>query len=166
MKSSIVYSSVTGNTKIIADAIYSTLDNCIYYGNPNDRALEADIIFVGFWTDKGNCNKEIAEFLQSIENKNIALFGTAGFGGDEKYFKEIIERVSAYIPKSNQIVKSFMCQGKMPLSVKDKYESMLKQNPNDEHIKGMIENFEKASLHPDNGDIESVKNFAKSFDSN
>lgn len=163
MKSSIIYSSVTGNTKIIADVIYNSLDNCIYYGNPNDRALEADIIFVGFWTDKGSCNKEIAEFLQSIENKNIALFGTAGFGGNKKYFNQIIEIVSTYIPKSNQIVKSFMCQGKMPMSVKNRYESILKQNPNDEHIKGMIENFEKASSHPNNNDIEAVKNFVKSL---
>lgn len=108
MKSSIVYSSVTGNTKIIADIIYNSLNNCIYYGNPNDKVLEANIIFVGFWTDKGNCNKEIAEFLQSIENKNIALFGIAGFGGNKKYFNQIIERVSTYIPKSNQVVKSFI----------------------------------------------------------
>lgn len=151
---------------MLGNLLPSSSHNCIYYGNPNDRALEADIIFVGFWTDKGNCNKEIAQFLQSIENKNIALFGTAGFGGDEKYFNQIVKRVSNYIPKSNQIVKIFMCQGKMPMSVKNRYESILKQNPNDEHIKGMIENFEKASSHPDNNDIKAVKNFVKSLVNN
>lgn len=54
----------------------------------------------------------------------------------------------------------------MPMSVKNRYESILKQSPNDEHIKGMIENFEKASSHPDNNDIEAVKNFVKSLVSN
>ncbi len=46
----IVYSSITGNTEIIAKAIKDALDEncCIYFGKPDGiLAQDAEIIFVG-----------------------------------------------------------------------------------------------------------------------
>lgn len=55
MKYSIVFSSVTGNTRQLADAILSVLpqENLRYFGPPAEIALEADCLYVGFWTDQG-----------------------------------------------------------------------------------------------------------------
>lgn len=55
MKYSIVYSSRTGNTKLLAEHLKSSLpdDSVIYFGKPSAEAAEADLIFLGFWTDKG-----------------------------------------------------------------------------------------------------------------
>lgn len=39
-------------------------------------------------------SKDIVYFGVPIKCKNIYLFGTAGFGGDEKYFEKIIHNVS------------------------------------------------------------------------
>ena len=88
MKYSIVFSSVTGNTRQLADAILSVLpqENLRYFGPPAEIALEADCLYVGFWTDKGHCNKEISTFLKGVKGKEIFLFGTAGFGGSQEYF--------------------------------------------------------------------------------
>ena len=82
MKIAIVYSSNTGNTKIIAEAIKEELSNedIVYFGKPENN-IEADIYIVGSWTDKGNCSSEIKEFLTKLNYKKIAYFGTAGFGG-------------------------------------------------------------------------------------
>ena len=46
-----------------------------------------------------------------------------------------------------------MCQGKMPFSVRKRYEAMLEQNPEDERVKGMIRNFDSALSHPDEADL-------------
>lgn len=66
MKYSIVFSSVTGNTRQLADAILSVLpqENLRYFGPPAEIALEADRLYVGFWTDKGHCNKEIWSYVK------------------------------------------------------------------------------------------------------
>ncbi|MEG2923908.1 MAG: flavodoxin family protein, partial [Oscillospiraceae bacterium] len=59
MKYSIVYTSQTGNTAMLAQHLKESIANSglIYYGTPNMCAQEADMLFVGFWTDKGSCDK-------------------------------------------------------------------------------------------------------------
>ena len=47
MNYSIVYSSVTGNTAKLAEAINNHL-GASYVGKPSNEALNADVIFVGF----------------------------------------------------------------------------------------------------------------------
>ena len=50
-----------------------------------------------------------------------------------------------------------MCQGRMPQSVRVRYEGMLQQNPEDERMKAMIENFDRALEHPDKEDLERLR---------
>ena len=65
MSYAIVYSSRTGNTELLARAIQSALpaEDCLYFGGPDAAALAADRLYVGFWTDKGSCDEELAAFL-------------------------------------------------------------------------------------------------------
>ena len=99
MKYSVVFSSKTGNTQQLANAITSLLpeSDLIYFGPPSECALQADRFYIGFWTDKGHCNAEIADFLKHLKGKDIFLFGTAGFGGSAEYFKKILTAVENYI---------------------------------------------------------------------
>ena len=105
MKIAIVYSSNTGNTKIIAEAIKEELSNedIVYFGKPENN-IEADIYIVGSWTDKGNCSSEIKEFLTKLNYKKIAYFGTAGFGGQVEYYQTLFNRVKKNINDTNQIL--------------------------------------------------------------
>ena len=82
---SIVYSSSTGNTKKLADTIYAVLpkENCDYFGVPKEGGLYSEMLYIGFWTDKGNADKSTLTLLSTLKNKKIFLFGTAGFGGSE-----------------------------------------------------------------------------------
>ena len=81
MNIAIIYSSKTGNTKIIAEAIKEKLQNknIVYYGNATEELPKADIYIIGSWTDKGNATNEIIEVIKKIKNKKIAYFGTAGY---------------------------------------------------------------------------------------
>ena len=110
-----------------------------------------------FWTDKGSCDDSISNFLKNLENKTVFLFGTAGFGGSSAYFNEILTRVKAFLPSSCTAAGTYMCQGKMPESVRDRYETMLAGNPGDEKIQMMIANFDAALSHPDHQDLENLK---------
>ena len=156
MKYSIIYSSKTGNTTLLAKNIKETLhkNDCIYYGEVDEKALDADLVFVGFWTDKGTCDENVSNFLKKMNNKKVFLFGTAGFGKSQSYFEQIISRVKNNINDSNTVVGSYMCQGKMPMSIRSRYESMLDKNP--EKMKELIENFDEALSHPNKDDFTKL----------
>lgn len=161
----IVYSSPTGNTEMIAKAIKDALgeDSCTYFGKVDEISTQdADIVFIGFWVLKGSCSDDIKKYLATLENKKIFLFGTAGFGGLDSYFNTILSEVKKLIPDSNTIINSFMCQGKMPHTVLERYEKLLKDQPENSNISNMINNYKKALSHPDLQDIEVAKSHAKS----
>ena len=79
---SVLFSSQTGNTKILAQAIAQALPaaGCDYFGDYQGRVPSSPVLFVGFWTDKGTADAATLELLKTVKNKKIFLFGTAGFG--------------------------------------------------------------------------------------
>lgn len=160
MKYAIVYESVTGNTKLLADTIKDVLgDDVVYCGKP--ASVEADCFIVGSWTDKGQCSEGIKTFLSSLNNKTIIYFGTAGFGGSEAYFKALEERMKTHINDTNKYLGAFYCQGKMPISVKERYVSLLREHPEDSKLQVSLKNFEEALTHPDDNDLNNLKTWIK-----
>lgn len=159
-KYSILFSSMTGNTKMLADAIADVLpkENCEVFGKTGEKMPETEMLYIGFWTDKGNADAATLELLKVLTNKKIFLFGTAGFGVSDEYFQKVLGNVRQAIDGSNEIVGEYMCQGKMPQAVRDRYVKM-KEDP--EHmppnVDTLIENFDLALSHPDEADLENLK---------
>lgn len=164
MKIAIVYKSLTGNTKIIAEAIKEELKNeeVVYFGEPQDN-IDADVYIVGSWTDKGMCVKEISGFLQCLNNKKVAYFGTAGFGGSAEYYKTLYDRVKENVNDSNEMLGYFFCQGKMPMSIRERYVKMMQEHPDDKKMQVSLENFDKALSHPDENDIKDVERWVSTL---
>lgn len=92
---SIIYSSRTGNTRLLAEAIRESLpaDLCNHFGTDEAGAVESEKLYVGFWTDKGTADEAALALLKRLKNKKIFLFGTAGFGESEVYFQKVLDRV-------------------------------------------------------------------------
>ena len=159
MSYSVVFSSRTGNTKLLAEEIRKTLgeEDCVYFGIASDEALNADEIYVGFWTDKGTCDESVSEFLGKIKDKKVFIFGTAGFGGNPGYFKKILTSVEDNLDDSVKLKGGFMCQGKMPMSVRDRYVKMMEDPDHKGNLKALIENFDLALSHPDEKDLSNLR---------
>ena len=155
MSYAIVYSSPTGNTAMLAQTIREALPEaeCCYFGEPDDQALSAERIYVGFWTDKGTCDEQTARFLEHLTDQQVFLFGTAGFGGAAAYFDQILGRVKEKLGPEVQVIGTYMCQGKMPPAVRRRYEAM-EDSP---RRTAMLENFDKAVSHPDAQDLAQLK---------
>lgn len=111
---SIIFSSPTGNTRLLADAIRDALpeENCNYFGVCENADTQSDILFIGFWTDKGTADKATLDLLEKLKNKKIFLFGTAGFGGDEEYFKEILANTKRALTAATSQSASICVRGK------------------------------------------------------
>lgn len=155
----IIYSSRTGNTAQLAQAIARALpaQDCQYTGAPPQGEIApADIWFIGFWTDKGTCDQQTAQLLSTLKNQKIFLFGTAGFGGSSEYYARILGRVKELLHPTCEVVGCYMCQGKMPQAVRQRYETMLAQDPQDKKVQAMLENFQQALSHPDAQDLQRL----------
>ena len=57
-----------------------------------------------------------------------------------------------------------MCQGKMPQSVRKRYEAMQEKDPQDSKIQMMIDNFDRAASHPDKADLNRLSDMAAKLD--
>lgn len=158
----VLYQSESGNTKKLAASIFAHLP-----GNSKDlidistdkTIPEARIYFIGFCVHRGTCSMAVSDFLSSLGGKQIALFATCGMGNSPDYYKAIEKNVSAWIENDNQYLGAFICQGKMPQKVRQKYETM-RTKENAAQVNLFIQNFDEALTHPDSLDIEHAKVFA------
>lgn len=158
MKYAIVYNSKTGNTRLLAETLQKVLPqaDCVYFGTPNDAALSADRLYIGFWVDKGSCDDAVSDFLTKLQGKEVFLFGTAGFGKEPAYFETILKKVSQNLAPGNTLIGTYMCQGKMPISVRERYEQMLAAPNPAPNLHALIENFDQALSHPDEADLAKL----------
>lgn len=163
MQAMVVYSSETGNTQKIATAIFAAIP-----GESKDmqhvreyRGKDADTYFVGFWTDMGDCDTQIANLLSGLHGKRVALFGTCGAGKDGVYYDQVVRQVKSWIAPDNIYAGAFLCQGKMPMQVRKRYESQLSNGGDEVCLRAMIRNFDEALLHPDKTDLIEAAEFAR-----
>ena len=169
MKIAIIFKSITGNTQILAEAVREALrpEEILYFGGLDewnarpDPKDTPDLYIVGSWTDKGMCDAKIGAFLQTLRGESIAYFGTAGFGGAKEYYQKLFQNVTSNIDSSNRILGFFFCQGKMPVTVKERYEKILAEHPEDPRWQRSLDNFDRARSHPDAEDCEQVQRWLK-----
>ena len=156
---SIIFNSKTGNTRKLADAIHEALpqENCDLFGAAKGDIPASETLYIGFWTDKGSADKATAELLAKLKNIKIFMFGTAGFGGSKEYFTSILDNVKKLIDESNTVVGEYMCQGRMPDSVRERYIKMKEQPDHMPNLDMLIENFDKALSHPDAADLDRLQ---------
>ena len=135
MTYAIVYDSRTGNTEELARAVAEALpaQGRLAVGRVGEvdaaSVAQADRVYAGFWTNRGDCTDEMGELLAGLAGKEVFLFGTCGFGADETYFAGVAARAAAHLPESAQLIGTFMCQGRMPSSVRRRYERTAEANP-------------------------------------
>ena len=79
----------------------------------------------------------------------------------EKGLDKILKKVERSLDRSNTVFGRYMCQGKMPLSVRQRYEGMKKQPIHLPNLDALIENFDNALSHPDAEDLERLKQAVK-----
>lgn len=160
-KYAILFSSKTGNTRLLADAIRAALpeEDCAFFGEAGSVAEipEVKTVYLGFWTDKGNADEAALNVLKNLRNKNVFLFGTAGFGVEDAYFQRVLNNVKVSMDESNTLVGEFMCQGKMQQAVRDRYVKMKEQPDAAPNLDQMIDNFDRALSHPDAADLENLR---------
>ena len=149
MKQIILYDSATGNTEYLAKALSHALPNvpCGPVGSLD--CSKAELVYLGFWTDKGTCSDRLRAVLPSLAGKQIFLFGTAGFGADQAYFSQIIRRLEGELPQNCTVIGWYMCPGRMGEGVSRRYEAMLQDPVSAGPAELLLKNFDAVRTRPD-----------------
>ncbi|MEG0393100.1 flavodoxin family protein [Anaerorhabdus sp.] len=154
MEYAIVYVSKTGNTKMLVDVIKKCVPGeCVYEGDVTKSDNLPELIFVGSGVDKGNFYPSVLEFLKNMRDKKVFLFGTAWFQKTQTYYDRIIKIVRSSVYPGNKVIGDFMCQGKMPLLIKNKCEKMDRKTAKFD-IDLFLKGFDETLLHPNESDFK------------
>lgn len=164
MKNIIIYSSKTGNTKKVAEAIYEVIPSAEILSADEVSHLEYETIIIGGWIDKGTFDNKALKILKEIKNKNVAYFFTLGASIESdhaEYCKKNIEEV--IISNGNNLIGNFVSQGKIDPNL----ITGLLNLPEDHKMypsKERMDRWEAAKEHPNNQDLERAKDiFYKIF---
>ncbi|MBW1659768.1 MAG: flavodoxin family protein [Deltaproteobacteria bacterium] len=151
MKALVVYSSQSGNTKKLAEAVYEVLPDEKEI-HPVDEAPEPsgyDLVAVGFWFKSGDPDPKSAEYLKKISGTKLFLFATHGAAPDSDHARKGMEAAKA-LAKGAEIVGTFNCQGVVNPGLLEK----VKARPNPPE---WIGDADSAVGHPDENDLNALK---------
>ncbi len=163
MKYQVIYDSRTGNTQKLAEHIYRCLEGeerDIKKVSEFDGTEVADLYFIGFYTNRNSCSMDVADVLEMLEGKKIALFGTCGMGNSQEYYKKIRKNVDVWMPEEYEDKGFFMCQGRMNDEIKERI-AVMSGKMSDEVKCETWQMYDAGLLHPDEEDLKQLEIFIR-----
>lgn len=163
MRISVIYSSLSGNTRQVAEAVHGLLPE----GSPLRPVQEApdpeeyDLLLLGFWVHRAKPDPLMWQYMEKIQNKTVAAFGTLVARPDSDHARKVVENLETRL-SGNKILGSFLCQGRL---APKRFEARLSgaaanaHHPLTEERKAALI---AANSHPDEEDLKAVRLFFSS----
>ena len=116
-----VYSSKTGNTRKIAEAIFDILPEPKELFSVEDAPSPDlyDFIAVGFWVSRGMADEKAQEYMKRIKGKKVGIFATLGAYPNSSYARDVLNWAGEILD-GNDVLGEFICQGKIDPDILDK----------------------------------------------
>lgn len=161
----LTYSSKTGNTKAVAEAIATILPKEVDFLKISEvnNVDKYDAVIVGFWVDKGMPNEQALSFIRVLEYKKIGYFFTLGASPDSQHAKDCHDKtIALFTEHNNTVISSFCCQGKIDPALTEQFKNLPKNHPHymDE---ARMKRHQEAALHPNAKDFENAQAVFKDF---
>lgn len=162
MKTLITYSSLTGNTKKVAEGIYKVAPKGTVIASVEDDIdpKDFDYVLLGFWVDKGTADEKARRYIEKLDGKKVGTFATLGAYPDSQHAKDSMKKTRELIEPRNKVVAEFICHGKVDPRLIEKFKNFPAGNPHaltEERKK----RHEEASKHPDERDIINAQGVFK-----
>jgi len=153
MRSLVVYSSRTENTKKVAEAIYEVLpeEKLIF---PVEKAPESsgfDFIAIGYWVNRGDVDALAQSYMKKLDGQTVGLFLTLGAYPDSEHGKKAVEKGKELCRDAN-VVGTFICQGKVDSKLLERMSKAgVAMTPEREA------RLREAAKHPNEEDLKNAK---------
>jgi len=151
MKTLIVYSSKSGNTKKLAQAVSGFLHgtNTIQSVEEKPDPTGYDLVVVGFWLQAGKADPMASEYLSGLTASKVFLFATHGAAVGSPHAEKGIQSAKDLAAPCT-IAGTFSCQGEVKPEFLTKVQKKDPPPP-------WIQDAPAAMGHPNAADIENLK---------
>ncbi|SEJ86099.1 Flavodoxin [Propionispira arboris] len=159
----LVYSSVTGNTKQVGEAMFEILPDGSKLQPLNGEVVDFaayDVIIVGYWLTRGGPDPKTMEFLPKLKGKKVVLFATHGALPGSEHAVTSLARAAYLLGEGCSILGTFTCQGRInPALLARRVETAANDPhaPSEENKKRWAE----AEKHPNEADFAMARDFIK-----
>ena len=126
MKVQIVYSSLSGCTRRLADGIFAALpvaDKQIFDLAQGEPALDADVVLLGYWVDKGGPNAAMKAFMEKLSGKTVGVFCTLAFWADSAHAHASLAAGAVLLKEKNCLLGGYVCNGAMSQAMIDRFRA-------------------------------------------
>lgn len=155
MKALVAYSSRTGNTRRVAEAIHAALDAAMPGGaeiHPVESAPPPEgfgFLALGFWVDKGRADDKALGYMALVNGQQVGFFGTMGASPDSDHGQGVLADARARLA-GNDILCGFLCLGKIDPAITAAMSAHHPMTPE------RRERIDTASTHPDEADCAAA----------
>jgi len=160
-KKIIIYSSLTGNTAKVANAIAEEIGcESVSFSEFKGNLDEFDFIGVGFFVDKGGADTKFTKFYkENIKNKKIGVFMTLGAEPKSEHAKMSLKKVEdELIANGCEVLCDFACQGAIDPKLIEMMRKMAEKGNSPHPITPEREaRWANAASHPDEADLANAK---------
>ncbi len=126
MKIQVIYSSLSGSTKRLAQGIFDGLESSeksihdLAEGVPE---LTGDLLILGYWVDKAGPNEEMKAFMATLEGKTVGIFCTLAYFVDSTHGMQSLTNGIDLVKEKNTVLGSFVCNGALAPNLIEKFRS-------------------------------------------
>ena len=122
MKVQIIYTSLTGCTRRLANALYNGIEadeKSIHDIKDGIPTLDGDFILIGYWGTSGHPELQMKGFLNSLRNQKVGIFCTLGYYADSFHAWDTVKCGVDLVKDHNEVIGSYVCNGAVAQNLKD-----------------------------------------------
>ena len=162
MKTFIIYSSQTGNTKLVCEKAFEFLKN-----EKNIVPIEEietinldeyDNIIIGTWIDKATADAKAKKFINSLVDKKLYFIGTLAASLSSDHAKKCFNNLSKLCSKKNNFIDGVLARGKVSDDLKEKF-TKFPLNIIHKFVPNIKEIIDEAQSHPNDSDFSLIEDF-------
>ena len=157
MKAAVVYSTLTGNTRKVAEAVRAAMPEGtgLYAVEDAPAPEQFDLIAMGFWVDRGVADAKAAAYMKTITGKKVFSFFTLGADPNSEHAKSCVEKTPQFYGENCESIGTFHCQGAVDPKM---IEWMMKLPPEHPHAPNeeRRKRWAEAALHPNQADFDAA----------
>ena len=164
MKAAVVYSTLTGNTRKVAEAFCAGLGEGAELFDVKDAPDPAgyDLVAVGFWVDRGHPDQKSMDFMKKVTGKKVFSLFTLGAKPRTAHAFKCAYTSASYWGEGCEQIGSWHCQGAIDPKLIEQMRRMPRTPGNPHAATPETEaRWAAAASHPDAEDLEAAKEAAK-----
>lgn len=164
MKAAVVYSTLTGNTRRVAEAFCAGLGSGTELFDVKDAPDPAafDLVVMGFWVDRGHPDQKSMDFMRRVAGKKVFSLFTLGAKPKTAHAFKCAYTSASYWGEGCEQIGSWHCQGAIDPKLIEQMRRMPKMPGNPHAATPETEaRWAAAASHPDAEDLEAAKEAAR-----